>query len=466
MVKLKADNGGNSSAASTGSNTRAQCFPTCQSKVDSPIVSIDDLNDSGTCITAPNLVQSTASTAPEILQQRGIYYADLEVKDEVCMAEIENEMLMNWKEDELSSEDSYENVEVTKKVGLEQTDTGMVMNLKEKESLFEGNFELMNSTSFAAQETETKFNSLKFKEELHSITTPEIALQLSNNSSSTLGGTSNPDMDDVDVDDAVWNKSIGLQGKILDIGRNLVGYPRADSLAVAEVKGTDLLSRVPAPHLEFGGWKKYLNFRDELLKDTQGSLRDMNALNTIAIHTAPKVLHKWIEEPRHRTTRLLQVAREHIYKTEWCLLYSLRTFGNDIESLRIAFGTIFSEVVGWEFICQNGDIYSRSHVEDHLQLNVDECFSYHRPIYRDDLLTIYRLHIDDVEDSLIKPADDGFIKGLIKQADDGFIKGLIKQADDGLIRGWNVDKLKKESFAHSIPSSSGHGRTIDIRTVE
>ncbi|KAG6389316.1 hypothetical protein SASPL_150784 [Salvia splendens] len=264
------------------------------------------------------------------LNFRGIYYADLEVKDEVYMAEIENEMVMKLKGEEFSSEGSYENVEVTEKVWLEQTETGMVMNLKEKESSFEGNFELMNSTSFAAQE---KFNSLKFKEELHSITAPEIAIQLSKNSSSTLGGGSNPEMDDVDVDDVVWNKSIGvLQGKFLDVGHNLVGYPRAEGLAVAEVKGADLLSRVPAPHLEFGGWKKYLNFRDELLKDTQESLRDMNAMVPDAIHTAPKVLHKWIEEPRHRTTRILQVAREHFYKTERCLLYLMRMFGNDILS--------------------------------------------------------------------------------------------------------------------------------------
>ncbi|KAG6436976.1 hypothetical protein SASPL_101883 [Salvia splendens] len=37
MVKLKADNGGNSSTASTGSNTRAQCFPTRQSKHQRPL---------------------------------------------------------------------------------------------------------------------------------------------------------------------------------------------------------------------------------------------------------------------------------------------------------------------------------------------------------------------------------------------------------------------------------------------
>ncbi|KAG6391461.1 hypothetical protein SASPL_149216 [Salvia splendens] len=391
MVKLKADNGGNSSAASTRSNTCAHCFPTRQSKVDSPIVFVNDLNGSGTCITAPKLLQPPASTTTENLQPRdksveeyitrflaeisnfissnfydpmvelrslkqlgmvpdylnqfktllakveinesyvvhlfvsglhyhiqnsvrmfrpkslahafalarlqesslnfrGIYYADLEVKDEVCMAEIENEMVMKLKGKEISSEDSYENVEVTEKVWLEQTETGMVMSLKEKESSFEGNFELMNSTSFAAQE-------------LHSITAPEIAIELSKNSSSTLGGGSNPDMDDVDVDDAVWNKSIGvLQRKTLDVGHNLIGYPRAEGLAVAEVKGADLLSRAPVSHLEFGGWKKYLNFRDDLLKDTQRSLRDMNAMVPDAIHTAPKVLHEWIEEPRHRTT--------------------------------------------------------------------------------------------------------------------------------------------------------------------
>ncbi|KAG6400640.1 hypothetical protein SASPL_137481 [Salvia splendens] len=257
------------------------------------------------------------------LNFRGIYYADLEVKDELWERGSDRE-------------------------GLVRIDR-----------------------NGDAQETKTKFNSLKFKEELHSITAPEIAIQLSKNSSSTLGGGSNPDMDDVDVDDVVWNKSIGvLQGKILDVGHNLVGYPRAEGLAVAEVKGADLLSRVPAPHLEFGGWKKYLNFRDELLKDTQGSLRDMNVMVLDAVHTAPKVLHKWIEEPRHHTTRILQVAREHIYKTERCLLYSMRMFGNDILS-PFASGTILNEVVGGS-LCQNGDKQNRIHVEDHLQLHGDE----------------------------------------------------------------------------------------------
>ena len=69
-------------------------------------------------------------------------------------------------------------------------------------------------------------------------------------------------------------------------------------------------------------------------------------------------------------------------------------FRNDIESFRIAFGTIFNEVVGWEFNCQNGDIHSRSHVEDHLQLNGDEGFSYHRSTYRDDLISSLVRHGD------------------------------------------------------------------------
>ncbi|XP_042012144.1 uncharacterized protein LOC121760567 [Salvia splendens] len=112
------------------------------------------------------------------------------------------------------------------KVWVEQTETGIVMNLKEKESSFEGSFELMNSTSFAAQETETKFNK---------------------KSSSTLGGGSDSDMVDVDVNDAVRNITIDvLQWKILEIGHNLVGYPRA------EVKRADLFSHVHVPHLEVG----------------------------------------------------------------------------------------------------------------------------------------------------------------------------------------------------------------------
>ncbi|KAG6401146.1 hypothetical protein SASPL_137991 [Salvia splendens] len=227
------------------------------------------------------------------------------------MAEIENE-------DEFSSEDSYENVEVTEKVGSRNGD---------------------------------KFNSLKFKEELHSITTPEIAIQLSNNSSSTLGGGSNPDMDDVDVDDAVWNKSIGvLQGKILDIGHNVAGYPRADGLAVAEGNGL-----ATAYHLEFGGWKKYLNFRDELLKDTQGSLRVMNARNAVAIHTAPKVLHKW----KSKNVRKAQEIFDKMKNDQFCpdpKSYNILIEGWGRAPNLPKAREIFNEMVdsGCNFLCKAG----------------------------------------------------------------------------------------------------------------
>ncbi|XP_057790304.1 uncharacterized protein LOC131007161 isoform X2 [Salvia miltiorrhiza] len=72
---------------------------------------------------------------------------------------------------------------------------------------------------------------------------------------------------------------------------------------------------------------------------------------------------------------------------ERCLLYSMRMFGNDIDSLRIASGTIFNEIVVWKVICQNGVKHPGSNVEDHLQLTGDEGFFYPGPDYRDDLIS-------------------------------------------------------------------------------
>ncbi|KAK4406885.1 WD repeat-containing protein 6 [Sesamum angolense] len=57
---------------------------------------------------------------------------------------------------------------------------------------------------------------------------------------------------------------------------------------------------------------------------------------------------------------------------ERCLLYSMRMLGNDIESLRIASGTIFNEIVVWKVVHQNHSTSLRSNAEDHIPLTSNE----------------------------------------------------------------------------------------------
>ncbi|XP_011079487.1 uncharacterized protein LOC105162994 [Sesamum indicum] len=59
---------------------------------------------------------------------------------------------------------------------------------------------------------------------------------------------------------------------------------------------------------------------------------------------------------------------------ERCLLYSMRMLGNDIESLRIASGTIFNEIVVWKVVHQNHSTRLSSNEEDHVPLTSNENF--------------------------------------------------------------------------------------------
>ncbi|KAL6515884.1 hypothetical protein OROGR_019189 [Orobanche gracilis] len=60
-----------------------------------------------------------------------------------------------------------------------------------------------------------------------------------------------------------------------------------------------------------------------------------------------------------------------VKSAEKCLLYSMRMLGNEIESLRIASGTIFNEIVVWKVVRNHAAILG-NHEEDHVQLTRDE----------------------------------------------------------------------------------------------
>ncbi|KAG6408117.1 hypothetical protein SASPL_131120 [Salvia splendens] len=89
-----------------------------------------------------------------------------------------------------------------------------------------------------------------------------------------------------------------------------------------------------------------------------------------------------MEEPRHRIERILQVSKEHYYRTKWFLLHSMRMFGCDIKYLCIASGAILIEAGGCKVLSHYGDRHPgghTDHAEHHLQLNGDDRFFCPRP---------------------------------------------------------------------------------------
>ncbi|KAL1553047.1 hypothetical protein AAHA92_13772 [Salvia divinorum] len=185
-------------------------------------------------------------------------------------------------------------------------------------------------------------------------------------------------------------------------------------------------------------------------------------LELTLVHSLPKFRH-WVmdvcylkdgatasEDPRYLAigcsdnyVYFWDISRYNMYSevkcAERCLLYSMKMFGDDTDSLRIASGTIFNEVVVWKVICQNGAKHPGSHAEDHLQLNGDVGFSYPVPNYRDALISRLVGH----EGSIFRIA--WFSNGT----------KLISVSDDRSARIWEV-QAEKEISCNGVQEQVNH----------
>ncbi|KAL7112409.1 hypothetical protein ACP275_04G002200 [Erythranthe tilingii] len=112
--------------------------------------------------------------------------------------------------------------------------------------------------------------------------------------------------------------------------------------------------------------------------------------------------------------------------TERCLLYSMKMHGNEIESLRIASGTIFNEIVVWKVVFQNNATIPGSHTEDHVPLTTDEGFLRPVPVFKDALISRLVGH-------------EGSVFGIAWFSDG---MKLVSVSDDRSARIWEVQAEK------------------------
>ncbi|KAL3827740.1 hypothetical protein ACJIZ3_016542 [Penstemon smallii] len=122
-----------------------------------------------------------------------------------------------------------------------------------------------------------------------------------------------------------------------------------------------------------------------------------------------------------------------------CLLYSMRMFGNEVESLRIASGTIFNEIVVWKVAHQDHAAIPGIHVEDHVQQTINDDVMLPSSKYKD-------VHISRLighEGSIFSIA--WFSSGL----------KLVSVSDDRSARIWEVQP-EKEGSTKTLPDMVNH----------
>ncbi|PIN24561.1 hypothetical protein CDL12_02708 [Handroanthus impetiginosus] len=107
---------------------------------------------------------------------------------------------------------------------------------------------------------------------------------------------------------------------------------------------------------------------------------------------------------------------------ERCLLYAMRMLGDEIESLCIASGTIFNEIVVWKVVCHNQPVS-----EDHLLPIIDEDFILPHPKYKDALISRLVGH----EGSIFRIAWSSNGMKLVSVSDDRSARIWEVQAEKG-----------------------------------
>ncbi|KAL8544780.1 hypothetical protein ACS0TY_005123 [Phlomoides rotata] len=125
------------------------------------------------------------------------------------------------------------------------------------------------------------------------------------------------------------------------------------------------------------------------------------------------------------------ILRYNLYSqvksSERCLLYSMKMFGSEIDSLRVASGTIFNEIVVWKVALQNHATILGGHEENHVQLIRDCDFFFPGPKYTDALISRLVGH----EGSIFRIA--WFANGM----------KLLSVSDDRSARIWEIQAEKR-----------------------
>ncbi|CAL5423215.1 unnamed protein product [Camellia sinensis] len=134
-------------------------------------------------------------------------------------------------------------------------------------------------------------------------------------------------------------------------------------------------------------------------------------------------------------------ANFHVRCPDRCLLYSMRIWGEKVEALRIASGTIYNEIIVWKVVHSN-HTSSKSPVKDHVSMisSFDKGLQFHDQQYE----SVHMCRLAGHEGSIF----------CIAWFSDG--SKLISVSDDRSARLWTVHAERKEfdNFAEILGSHS------------
>ncbi|XP_028092869.1 uncharacterized protein LOC114293047 [Camellia sinensis] len=134
-------------------------------------------------------------------------------------------------------------------------------------------------------------------------------------------------------------------------------------------------------------------------------------------------------------------ANFHVRCPDRCLLYSMRIWGEKVEALRIASGTIYNEIIVWKVVHSN-HTSSKSPVKDHVSMisSFDKGLQFHDQQYE----SVHMCRLAGHEGSIFR----------IAWFSDG--SKLISVSDDRSARLWTVHAERKEfdNFAEILGSHS------------
>ncbi|KAL7200223.1 hypothetical protein ACSBR1_032192 [Camellia fascicularis] len=133
-------------------------------------------------------------------------------------------------------------------------------------------------------------------------------------------------------------------------------------------------------------------------------------------------------------------ANFHVRCPDRCLLYSMRIWGEKVEALRIASGTIYNEIIVWKVV-HNNHTSSKSPVKDHINMisSFDKGLQVHEQQYE----SVHMCRLAGHEGSIFR----------IAWSSDG--SKLISVSDDRSARLWTVHAERKE-FDNSAEILGSH----------
>ncbi|KAG8653335.1 hypothetical protein MANES_05G010600v8 [Manihot esculenta] len=162
----------------------------------------------------------------------------------------------------------------------------------------------------------------------------------------------------------------------------------------------------------------------------------------LAIGCSDNSVHIW---DISRSSVILRVQ-----SPERCLLYSMRLWGDNLEALRIASGTIYNEIIIWKVVLQHGALPLTSTLEDDMPLKNSRFKDFHLHCQQHKAVHISRLI-----------GHEGSIFRIVWSSDGS---KLVSVSDDRSARIWAVKAEQKNSDNQEVETAGpilfGHNARV------